>query len=392
MDVGILKGNGMKLLLSGISDVYRLGAAIFDWRTNWRIVTGRAQLDVACITNFETSHQKSFIGLASRHYANGLRYSIKGILGRYILINSDARGMMQTRGRSIAKQQLKDAIAYSSSKGARVILFAAATKRLLAEKELTEIQQQYPHITFTIGDNGTVLLLLSDIKHTIKRYNVEKKSGILLIGPNGFLGSTVKKHLEKEGYETVYTASYRDEKPFEHIQNVRLIIACSHHNKLRLKQVVLKRIGSPKGVVVVDVCKPDNLSDAEYRKCIDAGQTLVKIRSGTVFNQGLNYMFGMAAKFVLEQLSLKPKMLYACFGEATLLAQVSLAKTASDANSHRQFDFMDTNTPAMDYISAGFAKAEYALVSRVLRNRKYANIEIRHLDEKINLIRKRNVR
>ena len=369
----------MRLVLAAVSDIYRLGAALFDWRGNWRRVNGKSQLDVACITNFETPYQKNFIGLGNKEYADGLRYSINGTLGRYILINSDAQGMMRSQGRTVAKQQLKDAIAYSSLKGARVILFAAATKRLLSETELAHIQIEYPQITFTIGDNGTVLLLLADIKHTIERYKVRKEEGVLLIGPNGFLGSAVKNRLLKEGYSNIYTASYKDEKPFDEASNIRLIVACSHHNKLRLKQKLLARIASAKGVLVVDVCKPDNLTDAEYRKCIKSGQKLIKIRSGMVFNRGLKYTFEIAARVVLEQLSLRPRMLYACFGEATILAQ--------EGNNfhHSKFNFMDTNALAMDHISTGFQNAKYSLVSRVHNNQEKASIEIRDLSGKINL-------
>ena len=117
---------------------------------------------------------------------------------------------------------------------------------------------------------------------------------------------------------------------------------------------------------------------------------MIKIRSGMVFNNRLKYTFEMAARVVLEQLSLRPKMLYACFGEATLLAQ---AQTQIGNNSnHGKFNFMDTNSAAMDYISAGFSKAEYALVTRVLNNQKQAKIEIRDFGGGINLRDKRNLK
>lgn len=369
----------MRLVLAAMSDIYRYGAAVVDWRGNWRRFNGMSQVDVACITNFETPYQKNFIGLGNKDCADGLRYSINGTLGRYVLINSDAQGMMRSQGRLVAKQQLKDAIEYSSLKGARVILFAAATKRLLAEAELTEIQRQYPQITFTIGDNGTVLLLLADIKHTIERYKVKRDEKVLLIGPNGFLGSAVKSQLQKDGYTNIHCASYRDAKPFEGAEDIRLVVACSHHNKLRLKQKLLERITSDKGVVVVDVCKPDNLTDAEYHKCEKSGLNIIKIRSGMVYNQGLKYTFELAARFVLEQLSLRPRMLYACFGEATILAQ------AGNNLEHSKFNFMDTNASAMEHVSKGFEKAKYSLVSRVLKNQDKASIEIRDLSGKINL-------
>jgi len=87
----------MKLLLSSISEVYRFVVGLLDKETLLRKVKGQAQFDVACITNFETTKQKAFMGMGKKSIANGLRYSVEGTLVRYLLINSDDTSIFYVR-------------------------------------------------------------------------------------------------------------------------------------------------------------------------------------------------------------------------------------------------------------------------------------------------------
>ena len=340
-------------LLSGISEVYRLVVAIIDMETLFRKIKGEALFDVACITNFETSYQKAFIGVGNKTIANGLRYSINGTLVRYILINSDASSTLKPKKRTIAKEQLYEAIEYASIKGATVILFAASTKRLLTENEITYVQNRYPKIIFTIGDNGTLLALFSDIEDTIFQYNLQKDAEILVIGANGFLGSATKEKLLKGGYSNIHTSSYRDVNPFDNKKNIKLIIACSHHKKLRLTKDILVQISDKDRVIIIDVCRPKNLSDKVYKASIDGGLNLLKIESGIFFNRNIYYKFNSFAKVVLNNLGLTPKTLYACFSEATVLAQ--------SKKIDKNICFMKINSHALNYVSKAFNKYDYVV-------------------------------
>ncbi len=351
----------MKLIIAAISDFYRLGATICDWRTLYRKLSHQAEFDVACITNFETAYQRAFIGLLMRKIANGLRYSINGKLGRFILINSDAAGVMRPHKRGIAKRQLLKAIDYSASKGVQVILFAASTKRLLAEKELCEVQAKYPHITFTNGDNGTALALLTDIYDAIDKFSLTKNDNILVIGPNGFLGSIVRQSLASNGYQNIRCASYKDKNPFKSKTNIKMVIACSHHKKLRLTAKNLDAISCKQGVVIVDVCKPGNLSDNEYKSAISHGLNIVKIRSGMYFNKNLKFCFSSLAKLVLKNLSLTRHVLYGCFSEATALAQ-------SNHRNNDKLGFMEINENAMNYVRDCLQRSQYQVVSDMFNN------------------------
>jgi len=341
----------MKLLLSSISEIYRFVVTLLDRETILRKIKGRAEFDVACITNFETAYQKAFIGIGKKSIANGLRYSINGTLVRYILINSDASSTLKPQKRATAKQQLYEAIEYASQKGAKVILFAASTKRLLSEDEVEKVQREYDDIVFTIGDNGTSLALFRDVDDTIVKYALKKNTHILIIGANGFLGSAIKEKLLKDGYLNIVTSSYKGSNPFECKKDIRLIIACSHHKKLQLTKDILTQISDKEGVVVVDVCRPKNLSEKVYKASVNSGLNLVKIESGVFYNHHINYHFKPFAKIVLTNLGLTPNTLYACFSEATALAQ------SGDIDTN--ISFMKTNSYALDYVSKSFTKYGY---------------------------------
>jgi len=338
-------------LLSAISEIYRLVVAIIDKETFFRRIQGKALFDVACITNFETSYQKAFIGLGNKTIASGLRYSINGTIARYILINSDASSTLKSKKRVIAKQQLYEAIAYASKKGASVILFAASTKRLLTENEVADVQKRYPNILFTIGDNGTVLALFKDTEDTLFKYNLKKDIEILVIGANGFLGSAIKEKLLKDGYTNIQTSSYRDAKPFDNKKNIKLIIACSHHKKLRLTKDILFQISDREKTVIIDVCRPKNLSDKVYQSSIDSGLNLFKIESGICYNDNIHYRLNPLANIVLDNLGLTSKTLYACFSEATALAQ--------SKNIDKNICLMKVNSQALNYVSKAFRKYGY---------------------------------
>ena len=335
-----LKETAMNIVMMILSDLYRLIAALFDWRAHLRAIRGRPTYDVACIANFETPAQMGFMGFGSRRVSNGLRFSLHGKLGRYLLIRSSAKDLEKPAGRLVAKLQANDAIERAAGDGARIILFAAGTKRLFSAEELAGICRRFPELVFTIGDHGTAWALMQDVLGSIERNRLDRRARIMVIGPNGFLGSIVTDALNQAGYKNLALISHRADKPFEQEKDVELIVACSHHRRVRLTAEILGQVAHPRGVHVVDVCKPTNLSRRQHRAC---PETVSRQDAGNTYNPHLKYVFSPGARFVLATLKLSLHRLYGCFSEA-------IAMASSPSRMLKDYDFVSINEPALAFI------------------------------------------
>ena len=348
-----------------LSDLYRMVAVVLDWRCQLRVLSGGGKYDVAFITNFENDLQKGFMGISRmKSVAYGLRFSLGGSLCRYLLINSSAHDLARPRSQQLGKHHVRLAIKIAIRDGARVILFAAGTKRLFSESEFAEIRKDYPHIIFTIGDNGTALALLSEVVHAIKLRGLKIDSKITILGPNGFLGEATAKFLQTLGYNNLQLLSSSKENPFAGVHEVELIVACSHYARLKLTSDILDSISCEKGAYVVDVCRPSNLSRKEFLKCTNVARQ----DSGMVHNAGLRYVFPLGAQFVLHQLGISTRRLYGCFGEAVALS----ALPQEDLSG---FDFLSVNSKTMRLLERAFTLTGF-VVSPVHNYGKATNIAI----------------
>ncbi len=328
----------MKILMMLIADLYRFFATLFDAAARRRVARGRPRYDVACIANFETPAQMPFMGFAARGrvWAYGLRFALNGKLGRYMLIRSCSRDLETAAGREVAKAQAREAIDQAAADGAGTILFAAGTKRLFTAAELDDIRRAHADLVFTIGDHGTGWALLQDVFGAVRRCGLNRRSRIMVIGPNGFLGGIVTSALRSAGFDNLALVSHRDEAPFEDA-DVALVVACSHHRRVRLTAEILARMGSDRGVHVVDVCKPTNLSRSELARC---PASITRQDAGNTFNPRLRYVFSAGAGVLLRKLKLSLHRMYGCFSEAIAIAHLP-------EQVRRDHDFMDINPRAM---------------------------------------------
>jgi len=346
----------IKVIFMVFSDFYRFMAAVLDWRSHLRALRGGPRFDVACITNFENEVQRYFMGLRGmrKKWVYGLRFSLGDTLVRYIMINSTFRNLTRPAGKEKGKEQVRAAIADAVRKGARVILFAAYIKRLFRENELKELRAAYSGVTFTIGDNGTAWALLVDVFRAIESNNLNHSSRIMILGPNGFLGSALVTVLRNSGFTNLVLVSSRSGRtnPFDGIRDVELVAACSHHGNLRLTADILRNISHPKGIYVVDVCRPVNFHYREFAKC--DRERVGRQDAGVVFNRRLKYVFLPGALFVLKKLRLSPHRLYGCFSEATALGAVENAIL-------QQYDFMNTNRKALKFVETIFAEQGFEI-------------------------------
>jgi hypothetical protein len=104
---------------------------------------------------------------ASGHF-NGPRFSINGIGGRIRVMDCVTEDLLSSRGRKKAKEQFISAADWAEKHGAKVVLLAASTKRLFGEEGKT-IKELFPNLIFTIGDSGTMLMLLGETLRAFRK-------------------------------------------------------------------------------------------------------------------------------------------------------------------------------------------------------------------------------
>lgn len=348
----------LKILYIVTSDMYR------GWIYLKEILYKNEPIDVAYITNFQNETEKGFMGSIPLLRNNFFSYSLKlrtknGKVGRIITINSLSKELIRdfkTRELNnkshIARVQIREAIDDVTKKGAKVILFGASTKRLFTKDELIELNQKYAQVIFTIGDNGTVIKLWEDVNFVIKENNLSKNDKIVIIGPNGFLGSSIRKKLEENGFNNLFFVSQSDEIPFDGLENIKLIVACSHHPRVKLKKEILNKIKCKDEIFVIDVSLPYNFSEKEYTNCIKDNMNVVRIDAGNSYNKNLDYDGRFIATIALKQIGLSRKRLFGCFSEATALADFSYEELI-------KYDFLNVDSKTIKFVEKAFNKTGF---------------------------------
>jgi hypothetical protein len=341
------------------SDIYRAWVfvkEIFSDRKN--------AIDVVFITNFQNNIERGFMGslplLRNKPFVYSLKFKMKNDkIGRIITINSLSENLIKnikTRKFNnfghLARFQVREAIDDAVQRGARVVLFGASTKRLFDTNELAELDKKYKQVVFTIGDNGTVIQLWNDVKKVMKVEHISKKDKILIIGPNGFLGNAIKIKLQNRGYSNLDLVSQTDKVPFEKSEKIKLIIACSHHKKVRLTKKIIQQIAEKNGIFVVDVSRPYNFSKKEFNKCLRKNIKVKRIDAGNSYNKNLCYDGGVIANIALNQIGLSQKRLFGCFSEASSLVDYPYDELV-------KYDFLSVNNQAINFINKSFKKTDF---------------------------------
>lgn len=313
-----------------LADLWRLMVALCDVRALARFLTGRPSVDVVFITNLrdEAERQRFFGRRVPRlGHANGPRLYLNGVAGRVRGIFVTAEEMLTRDGRRLAKAQFIAATEWAERHGARVILLAASTKRLFG-RDGAELKARFPHLLFTIGDNGTANMLLADVFRALQTHAIAPGRGrVLVIGPYGILGSAILQPLRDAGYEVVGyggNASALAEVQAKHgiavhtriadIGQVDAVVACTHSQsaKLQAEDVAsLSRRGQR--LVVVDVAEPANLDIEQYARC---RTRVIRQDAGNAYSAQLHYVLGGLS---WRLLMLSRGVVFGCFGEALAL-------------------------------------------------------------------------
>jgi len=316
-----------------LAATWRFFVVICDWRTILRKITGRPIVDVVFVSNMrDRTDRRRYLGLwKPKHgHFNGPRYWLNGIVSRTRAIDVTAEDLATPSGRRRAREYFINVVEWAKDHGAKVVLLAAGTKHLFGESG-TQLKELFPSLIFTIGDNGTFLLLKEEVLRALK--NADLKPGLCkigVLGPYGFLGEMMTQTLKRKGYNIIGAGPnvsalqktgevYGIEicKTFSEMGKVDAIVACTHSEKIRLtiENVELIR-HSNKKLLIIDVAEPSNLKYREYQRCKDV---VIRQDAGNAYSPNLKYVLGAIS---YKMFRLTQGVTFGCFAEAMSIASM----------------------------------------------------------------------
>ena len=149
----------------------------------------RDQKDVDLFIGEKNKRKLQFF-YGPRYYLEDLFGLGFSIAGQVISLTSTTEECFKLSKKREVKRKFIAATEHAVKKGARVILLAASTKRLFG-RDGKYLKEKFPNVIFTIGDNGTGLILIKDVFDAIKKSNLKKGAKIVVVGPYGILGRIV---------------------------------------------------------------------------------------------------------------------------------------------------------------------------------------------------------
>jgi predicted amino acid dehydrogenase len=309
------------------ASIWRAVVALCDWRTWLRILQRNNQVDVVFIANLRDNvDRQRYIGdrqPKSGHVA-GARINIKGVIGRTRVIDVDANELLSPAGRRKAKKQFIAAVQWASDRGAKVVLLAASTKRLFG-RDGVEIMEMFPHIVFTIGDNGTAYLLTEEVSSALRLAKLNQQTArVVVLGPYGILGQAVVQELVKNGYQVLGVGSNAAKLAemqvnygieiatnIADVNEVDIVVACTHSKEALLtSQAVQKIKRAHKKLIVIDVAEPSNFTLEEYQACQDL---VIRQDAGNAYSENLKFVLGGIS---YRMFRLTNGVIFGCFAEA----------------------------------------------------------------------------
>lgn len=359
-------------LNSMLAQTWRFCNAVCDWRRMLRKLSGDTSFDLAFITNMrDQTDVDRFIGdrknkvsffYGPRLYL-GKTFSFKGIAGQVISLTAVTEECMHSSKKEEVKAKFVAATRHAVDKGAKIILLAAATKRMFGRNG-QELKRMFPDTIFTIGDNGTALVLLAEVFNAINTYRLGKGARIAVLGPYGILGRAVVDALMRDGrFEVIgigasvnHLKSVQKEykinvfDSFQDVENVDMVIACTHSNGAALSATVADMIRRKnRKLVVVDVAEPSNLSKDEYARCANF---VVRQDAGNAYNKDLKYVLGAVS---YRMFRLTKGVTFGCFAEAMALAYT--CKTS--ARNIQMFDWFSVDDRNLRRVSILFDECRF---------------------------------
>lgn len=348
------------------ANIWEAAVSVCDWRTWKRILYRQAQVDVVFISNLRDDvDRKRYIGNRTPPlgHVNGARLNIKGVIGRMRWINVDSSEILSPSGRKKAKKQFISAAQWAADRGAKVILLAAATKRLFGQ-DGDEIIKMFPDIIFTIGDNGTAYLLIEEVFSALRLANLDQNTArIAVLGPYGILGNCVVNAIVSDGYkvfgvgsnivkleELVTNQGIETTTNLEDLKNIDMVVACTHSKKTLLTSQAVEKIKRPdKKLIVIDVAEPSNFVVEEYQACRELA---IRQDAGNGYSENLKYVLGSLS---YQMLRLTDGVIFGCFAEA-----LSIAYCLNNGDDIRR-DWFNVNPNNIEFTRKMFEKIEFTV-------------------------------
>jgi len=357
-------------MLGFIGFCWRLFSFMLDIKAWKRRLLGQAVIDVCFVTNIrDETDKRRFLGKwkpSSGHF-NGPMYYLNGVGGRTRAIYTLSEDLLSISGTHKAKENFIKATRWAQERGAKVILLAASTKRLFGESA-HEIKTLFPDLLFTIGDNGTALLLLKETLNAINKAGLEKNCKIAIVGAYGFLGESIIKSLKRAGFNNLVGLGRRPGelkrvsrennipvfREFEDMVNsfgkVDVAITCTYKDTLGLISESIKMIKVPnKKLLIIDVSEPSNMSESEYDYCKNI---IVRQDAGNAHSEKLKYVLGA---ITYKMFRLSRGVAFGCFAEALVLAS---AIKDGDVNI-KELDWCRVEKENMDIVQNLFDKYDF---------------------------------
>lgn len=351
-------------------NIWRFCQNVADYKTHIRRLSSQPLLDAAFISNMrDDEDRKRFLGnwRPPSGHLSVTRYWINDRVVRLHGIDSITSDLANSHGRHIAKAQFISAVEWAEKSGAKIILLAAATKRLFGNDGAT-LKKRFPNLLFTIGDNGTALLLRKEIFHALDGAGLTPgNSKIAVLGPYGLIGELMTQALAVKGYYVIGAGSNKAgfnrvkelygievRQAFEEIGKVDVVIACTHSEKIRLSADVVDRLRhKDRKLLVIDVAEPSNLIEDEFRKCENR---VVRQDAGNAYSPNLKYVLGAIS---YKMFRLTRGVTFGCFAET-----ISLAGALKQGEDWvRDIDWFQVNEKNMQVVEGLFSKNGFTIPS-----------------------------
>jgi hypothetical protein len=352
-----------------IGNTFRFLQEVTDYHAHIRRLASKPNLDVVFISNMrdEVDRQR-YLGEwhpACGHF-DGPRYRINGVAGRIRALDSIAQDFLGSEGKRRAREQFITAVEWAEAKGAKVVLLAASTKRLFGEDGRLP-KEKFPKLLFTIGDNGTTLLLQNEVLRAFREAGLSpEKSRIGILGPYGLLGEQMIEALKAKGYTMIGAGPYvfgLDRiaghygievcQTINQMGKVDAIVACTHSEKIRLTASSIDHIRrNGRKLLVIDVAEPSNLIEEEYCKCRDR---VVRQDAGNAYSDNLKNVLGPISYGMLR---LTRGVIFGCFAEA-----LCLAAALQRGEEVQKLDWFRVNGSNMKVVEELFIKDGFTIPS-----------------------------
>ncbi|MFH1412897.1 MAG: hypothetical protein ABIG10_02610 [bacterium] len=335
-----------------ISDLIRILVFLCDWRSLLRIITFKPRADIIFISNIRSSiDRKRITGIfnsAADHFGL-VRIRLGNVLGQIRIINSTYEEILSKDGFKKAKRQTLEVIKWGIKKGVRVVLFASSTKRLFGS-DGQELKEMFPDILFTIGDNGTAMILRDEIKSIFSKVGFNKYNcRVGILGAYGFIGEAMIDFFKNSGYDIVGmgTSEVRLKRlgkkyniqintSIKDMGKLDVVVACTHINGSRLKADNIDYIRKDnRKILVFDMAQPPNLSEEEYKEVKDK---VIRLDSADAYSKNLKYVLGYIG---YHATGVPRRVTFGCFAEGIVLA--SLLKAGLEEKKIFSIDHFQIN-------------------------------------------------